>query len=126
MNFTNKPEPLASGAGWAEMVQQKLASYPAWITDSGVYGLSGLALGFIVKKMGRLFFWAIAFVMVVLVIAHYTKGNVINVEPFKEIFTSSTIASFEEFFQYIIALAHAHSAATISLVVGFCVGWYLG
>lgn len=120
-------EPIKQSAPYEGTVQGAISSdYPSWLIDSGVYGLSGFALGFIVKRLGRLFFWAIALIIVLLLLAHYNKGNVINIAPLQDFFNEHATTSLDGFIQHIVAIARAHSAATLSLCIGFILGWYVG
>ena len=98
----------AQALSWLDTLRMKLADYPSWIIDIGVYGISGIALGFIAKKMGKLFFWALAFVLVLLILAHYANSQIVNVVLLKQFLNMSAISSFEGFFQQLGDLFQQH------------------
>jgi uncharacterized membrane protein (Fun14 family) len=117
-----QPQPVT----WLDTIRNKIADYPVWLTDIMVYGLCGVALGFVAKKMGKLFFWALVFMLILIILAHYANSQIINVVLLKQFLNISSVTSLDSFFQHLILLVQLHLTETLSLLVGFCIGLYLG
>lgn len=126
MTMEATPQQQMKAVSWLDTMRNKLADYPVWLTDIMVYGLGGVALGFIAKKMGKLFFWALVFILILLILAHYANSQIVNVVLLKQFLNISSMSSLDSFFQHMIFLVQLHLTETVALLVGFCIGLYLG
>ena len=111
--------------GW-ETLETKLKNYPEWLVDIAIYGIAAMILGFIVKNFGRVLFFAVFGIIVVMWFLHYTDFIVVNIARLKSLIGLSGVESLDAAFRVWCEWARMHLAACAALVVGFLLGWKLG
>lgn len=112
--------------GWWQTAQEKLSTYPSWVTDIGLYAMSGLICGIIGKNIGRLLIYIVIIAGFVLWLLDYTAYIHVNWQSVRAIFGVPAAQTFDEVIRIYVLWIREHFVSFLSFVFGFFLGWRLG
>ena len=110
---------------WWQQIKERLQDYPDWIVESGVAGLIGLVVGFMCRNFGRALFFFCVSALIALFVLEQSNLIAFRAMGLKALFNNpDKVVLF--WANSLAAFVREHIFVSISLLIGFLLGWRLG
>ena len=103
----------------------KTVSSQAWIVQMGMWALLGFALGFVIKYLGKPLFWLLLGASLTFYLLHVLHIAVIDYGSAMHAVGLSPNMTLSQVGQALLHWIGIHKGESVSLVIGFFVGWQL-
>jgi hypothetical protein len=111
---------------WMNSIQEYFSDYRTWLTDIVIMGGAALITGVLLKNFGRYILGGILVAVITVLALNYSGLIAITFADILAKIGFTGVTSPAEFATALLDWMKLHIVGTISIIVGFVLGWKLG